>query len=238
MSKFEILIAGTGKTESVKVLGVQLGRFDLFVSDKIKEFTTLSGFSKLTKHIEAMRSLITISGHSGRIDNEFDKRLLECFVNSLFTSAAYELEYTLVDVEGSDNLVTPEGSKIDHFMNWVNKLPERQPPVWLGLSSNAEKVLFTSKGYAMLSKLRNMKSLSDDDKVAYTQETSSSICLDACSLQLHSSQENMSRLKEVCDGELKQINHLRILLNCLTKAEFKSHLQQLESITSESHYGD
>jgi dynein heavy chain 1, cytosolic len=95
---------------------------------------------------EAMRSLITISGYGGRIDNDFDKRLLECFVDSLFTPAAYEIDYELVDVEGVDNLVTPEGTKIEQFMNWVNKLPERQPPVWLGLPSNAEKVLSTSKG--------------------------------------------------------------------------------------------
>lgn len=93
---------------------------------------------------EAMRSLITISGYGGRIDNEFDKRLLECFVNSLFTPAAYDIDYKLV--EGVDDLATPEGSKIEQFMNWVNKLPERQPPVWLGLPSNAEKVLSISKG--------------------------------------------------------------------------------------------
>ena len=48
-----------------------------------------------------MRSLITISGYGGRIDNEFDKRLLECFVNSLFTPTAYDIDYTLVDVESN-----------------------------------------------------------------------------------------------------------------------------------------
>ncbi|CAI2172645.1 16667_t:CDS:10, partial [Funneliformis geosporum] len=256
---------------------------------------------------EAMRSLITISGYGGRIDNEFDKRLLECFVNSLFTPAAYDLHFSLVDVEGSDNLVTPEGSKIDQFMNWVNKLPERQPPVWLGLPSNAEKVLSTSKGYAMLTNIRKMKSLSDDDEVAYTQESSSessgASAQPAWMRALYSSVENwlkilpekvtsmnrtadsiknplfrffdrenqigrallkkirqdLADIKKVCDGELKQTNHLRMLLNCLTKgiipdhwrkykvpktvslnhwiADFKSRLQQLESITSESYYG-
>jgi dynein heavy chain 1 len=120
---------------------------------------------------EAMRSLITISGYGGRIDNEFDKRLLECFVNSLFTPAAYDIDYTLV--EGVEDLATPEGSKIENFMNWVSKLPERQPPVWLGLPSNAEKVLSISKGNAMLVKIRKMKSLADDDEVAYTQESGS-----------------------------------------------------------------
>ncbi|CAG8571899.1 16879_t:CDS:2 [Funneliformis mosseae] len=187
MSKFEILIAGTGKTESVKVLGIGRNFCRLillktcvpvcwdsgspgtssFGWTKIYEFnesdqdfaintidTWLDSVAQGRTNIspdkipwETMRSLITISGHGGRIDNEFDKRLLEFFVNSLFTPAAYELEYTLVDVEGSDNLVTPEGSKLDHFMNWVNKLPERQPPIWLGLPSNAEKYCPQAKSH-------------------------------------------------------------------------------------------
>jgi dynein heavy chain 1 len=95
---------------------------------------------------EAIRSLITITGYGGHIDNEFDKRLLECFVNCLFTPAAYDIGHTLVDIKGIDNLIVPKGSTIKHFMNWVNKLPERQPPVWLGLPKNAEKVLYTNKG--------------------------------------------------------------------------------------------
>ncbi|RIA96574.1 dynein heavy chain [Glomus cerebriforme] len=255
---------------------------------------------------EAMRSLITISGYGGRIDNEFDKRLLECFVNSLFTPAAYDIDYALVDVEGDDNLIIPEGSKIEHFMNWVDKLPERQPPVWLGLPSNAEKVLSISKGNAMLVNIRKMKSLSDDDEVAYTQESDSgssgASAQPAWMRNLYNSVENwlnilpekltsMKRtadsikdplfrffdrenqigrallkkirqdlldIKNVCDGVLKQTNHLRMLLNCLTKgiipdhwrkykvsktvtlnhwiADFKSRLQQLENITNETHY--
>ncbi|CAB4481707.1 unnamed protein product [Rhizophagus irregularis] len=253
---------------------------------------------------EAMRSLITISGYGGRIDNEFDKRLLECFVNSLFTPAAYDLDFKLV--EGVDDLATPEGSKIDQFMNWVNKLPERQPPIWLGLPSNAEKVLSISKGNAMLVKIIKMRSLADDDEVAYTQESGSestgasaqpawmralynnvdtwlnilpqkltSMNRTAESIKnplfrffdrenqigrslLKKIRHDLEDIKKVCDGELKQTNHLRMLLSCLTKgiipdhwrkykvsktvslnhwiADFKSRLQQLEAITNETEY--
>jgi len=255
---------------------------------------------------EAIRSLITISGYGGRIDNEFDKRLLECFVNSLFTPASYDINYALVDAEGGDDLITPEGNKMEVFMNWVNKLPERQPPIWLGLPSNAEKVLSISKGNAMLVNIRKMKSLADDDEVAYTEESGSgssgASSIPAWMRTLYNSVDNwlkilpekltsMNRtaesiknplfrffdrenqigrsllkkirqdlvdIKHVCDGELKQTNHLRMLLSCLTKgiipdhwrkykvskivslnhwiADFKSRLQQLEAITNETQY--
>ncbi|CAJ0636657.1 11426_t:CDS:2, partial [Entrophospora sp. SA101] len=122
---------------------------------------------------DAIRILISIVAYGGRIDNEFDKRLLENFVNNLFTPTSYDLDFPLVISEEDNKLVIPEGSKIDQFMEWVNKLPDREPPVWLGLQSNAERVLATTQANAMLVKICKMKSLSDDDEVAYTQESSS-----------------------------------------------------------------
>ncbi|CAJ0883095.1 1976_t:CDS:10 [Entrophospora sp. SA101] len=255
---------------------------------------------------DAIRILISIVAYGGRIDNEFDKRLLENFVNNLFTPTSYDLDFPLVISEEDNKLVIPEGSKIDQFMEWVNKLPDREPPVWLGLQSNAERVLATTQANAMLVKICKMKSLSDDDEVAYTQESSSQSS--AASLQpawmralfttvdnwlkslpeklkpmnrtaesiknplfrffdrenqigrslLKKIRQDLDDIKLVCEGELKQTNHLRMLLNCLTKgmipdhwkkykvprsvslnhwiADFKSRLQQLEEITKESDY--
>ncbi|CAG8487876.1 5917_t:CDS:10 [Dentiscutata erythropus] len=247
---------------------------------------------------EALRTLICVAGYGGRIDNEFDKRLLECFINGLFSPAAYEFDFPLVDSEDSHKLAIPDGTKMEDFVNWVNNLPEREPPIWLGLPSNAERVLATSKGYAMLVKIRKMKNTADDEEDETSQESDSqSSSQPAWMRALHTSVEGwlgilpakipmMSRTSEsiknplfrffdrensigrsllkkirqdledvvkVCKGELKQTNHLRMLLNCLTKgiipdhwrkykvaknvslnhwiADFRSRLQQLESIT-------
>ncbi|KAG9288876.1 hypothetical protein G9A89_001252 [Geosiphon pyriformis] len=255
---------------------------------------------------DALRTLITTSGYGGRIDNEFDKRVLESFVNSLFTSEAYDLDYALVESEDGNTLTIPEGTEMKDFLKWVNNLPDREPPAWLGLPGNAERVLATTQGLAMLVKVRKMKSLSDDEEVAYSQEsgpgTSGVSAQPAWMRALVSSVDNwlqilpktipkmkktassikdplfrffdrenqigssllakiqhdLHDIKQVCEGELKQTNHLRMLLNCLTKgiipdhwrrykipqnvslnhwiADLKSRLQQLENITKESNY--
>ncbi|CAG8454634.1 4044_t:CDS:10, partial [Ambispora gerdemannii] len=247
---------------------------------------------------DALRTLITTSGYGGRIDNEFDKRLLESFVNSLFTPEAYNIDFPLVDADDDNTLTIPEGTKMERFLKWVNDLPEREPPAWLGLPSNAERVLATTQGLGMLGKVRKMKSLSDDDEVAYSQESGSGkpgasaqpawmralvvskmpkMNKTAQSIKdplfrffdrensigrslLGKIRQDLHDIKKVCEGELKQTNHLRMLLNCLTKgiipdhwrkykipqnvslnhwiADFKSRLQQLDSITNETNFQD
>ncbi|RUP48413.1 dynein heavy chain [Jimgerdemannia flammicorona] len=96
---------------------------------------------------DAICSLLKQSIYGGRIDNEFDQKLLDSFVDSLFTHRSYDLDFLLVDPkEEGKGLVIPEGTKMEHFMLWVSKLPDREPPTWLGLPSNAEKVLLTFRG--------------------------------------------------------------------------------------------
>lgn len=122
---------------------------------------------------DAIRSLLKQSIYGGRIDNEYDQRLLDSFVNTLFTPECYDIDFQLVkgSSEHEKSIVVPDGTKMEQFLDWVGKLPDREPPTWLGLPSNAERVLLTLKGNKMLSKVRKMKSLSDDDETAYTQDT-------------------------------------------------------------------
>jgi dynein heavy chain 1 len=39
------------------------------------------------------------------------------------------------------------------FMEWINKLPEREPPTYLGLPANAEKLLLVGLGRSMIQNL-------------------------------------------------------------------------------------
>ncbi|KAK9719430.1 dynein heavy chain [Basidiobolus ranarum] len=257
---------------------------------------------------DAIKTLITQSVYGGRIDNEFDQRLLESFVNSLFTSSSYDLNFDLVAASNDGSkLVIPEGTKIEHFLNWINTLPEREPPSWLGLPGNAERVLMISKGNSLLTKVRKMKNLSEDDEVVFTGESSTQSetnAQPAWMRSIHHSVQNwlqalpeslskitrtpdsikdplfrvfereiqsghnlllkvrqdLKDLENVCQGELKQTNHLRMLLSCLTKGIIPDHwrrykvpknislnhwvadltvrLQQLEEIAKASSYQD
>jgi dynein heavy chain 1 len=109
---------------------------------------------------DAIRTLLSESVYGGRIDNEFDQKLLDSFVNTLFTPSSYDLDFALVKSGDDGKPVTiPEGTKMEHFMDWVSKLPEREPPSWLGLPANAERVLLTTKGRFIIYSIINLYTL-------------------------------------------------------------------------------
>lgn len=63
-----------------------------------------------------------------RIDSEVDQRLLDSFVNALFTPQAYETGFALVPPTTHEGLplYAPEGTQIQDYLDWCHKLPERE----------------------------------------------------------------------------------------------------------------
>ena len=96
---------------------------------------------------EALRTLIKQSIYGGRIDSDFDQRILDSFVDGLFTPAAYNVDFDLVpSVAGTQPLTAPEGTKLEHFLTWVQGLPDREPPSWLSLPPKAERLIAVAQG--------------------------------------------------------------------------------------------
>lgn len=58
--------------------------------------------------------------------------------------------------EGDGSLTVPEGNDMKAFMDWVNQLPEREPPTFLGLPANAEKLLLVGHGKDTIDNLRKI----------------------------------------------------------------------------------
>ncbi|KAI0242051.1 dynein heavy chain [Massospora cicadina] len=113
----------------------------------------------------AIRTLLAQSVYGGKIDNEFDQRLLESFIATLFVPQSYELDFALVRAseDSPQPLLIPDAISADQFARWCAALPDLEPPSWLGLPSNAQKVLQTQKGHAFLTRVRRMQSLADDE---------------------------------------------------------------------------
>ncbi|XP_044735865.1 dynein heavy chain, cytoplasmic isoform X10 [Chrysoperla carnea] len=123
---------------------------------------------------DALVTLLSQSIYGGKIDNDFDQRLLHSFLTKLFTPRSFETDFPLVinvDGPGDQRHITmPDGTRRDHFLKWIESLADRQTPSWLGLPNNAEKVLLTTRGTDLISKLLKMQQLEDDDELAYTNE--------------------------------------------------------------------
>jgi dynein heavy chain 1, cytosolic len=96
---------------------------------------------------DAVRTLIKQSVYGGRVDSDFDQKILDAFVDGLFTAHAYNVDFDLVpSISGSQNLNVPDGTKLEHFLSWVQNLPDRQPPAWLSLPPTAERVIAIAQG--------------------------------------------------------------------------------------------
>lgn len=120
---------------------------------------------------DLLRVLITET-YGGKIDDEGDFQRLAAIVNQCMTPAAYEDGHQLVEgvqgeeaeaySQGNGGLTTPEGTTMADFMRWVNGLPEREPPTYLGLPANAEKVLLVGHGKEIIGNVARLSSILDE----------------------------------------------------------------------------
>ncbi|OQE10444.1 hypothetical protein PENVUL_c004G10360 [Penicillium vulpinum] len=111
---------------------------------------------------EMIRTLVA-EMYGGKIDDAGDYEQLENLVNSFLTPAAFEDGYKLVSGVENDNILTlPDTTSMRDFVTWVNNLPEREPPTYLGLPANAEKLLLVGHGRKMISDLSRVTTLLDE----------------------------------------------------------------------------
>lgn len=122
---------------------------------------------------DLIRTLI-IETYGGKIDNEGDFKQLAALVNNILTPEAFENEHKLVkglpreeaeaSSEGDGSLTVPEGNEMSDFMEWVNRLPEREPPTYLGLPANAEKLLLVGHGRDTIANVAKITEILDESE--------------------------------------------------------------------------
>jgi len=135
-----------------------------FVIDTWVETVALSRTNIAPQNIpwDMIRALVTET-YGGKIDDEGDFELLRRLVSGFLTPAAYDIGHKLVEGTGEqDDLVVPSGTTLPDFMGWIQKLPEREPPTYLGLPANAEKLLLVGLGRSMIQKLKKVTDLLDE----------------------------------------------------------------------------
>ncbi|EOO03106.1 putative dynein heavy chain protein [Phaeoacremonium minimum UCRPA7] len=107
---------------------------------------------------------LVVETYGGKIDDEGDYKRLTQLVHSFLTPAAYDIGHKLV--EGGDgqegSLVVPSGTTLQEFNSWIQKLPEREPPTYLGLPANAEKLLLVGLGQSLIQNLKKVTDLLDE----------------------------------------------------------------------------
>ncbi len=99
------------------------------------------------------------------MDNEGDFETLKKIVDQVVDPAAYETDHRLVEPrESDDGLKVPSGTTMPDFMSWVSRLPEREPPTYLGLPANAETLLLVEQGLVVVGDLKRVVDLLEEDE--------------------------------------------------------------------------
>ena len=117
---------------------------------------------------DLIRTLVTET-YGGKIDDEEDFEQLRRLVNSFLTPEAYDDDHMLVqgtlDGDGEKSiggLMVPGGTGMKGYLKWVDQLPEREPPTYLGLPANAEKLLLVGHGKNMIQNLSKITEVLDE----------------------------------------------------------------------------
>lgn len=120
---------------------------------------------------DLIRTLITET-YGGKVDDEDDFKELSNLVDRILTVAAFDDDHKLVDgpresredgsMEEDGGLLVPGGTQLADFMEWVNRLPEREPPTYLGLPANAEKILLVGHGEKTIGNLAKITELLEE----------------------------------------------------------------------------
>ena len=118
---------------------------------------------------DMIRYLVTET-YGGKIDDEGDFRLLGQLVASFLTPSAFDLGHKLVDGPGDEALAVPGGTTTPDFLAWVQRLPEREPPTYLGLPANAEKLLLVGLGRSLIGNLKKVTDLLDEGEQLMAEE--------------------------------------------------------------------
>ena len=116
-----------------------------------------------------LRTLIT-EMYGGKVDSAHDFSILSNLVTSILTPSAFEESHALVPAsEAQDALIVPQGTAKRDFSNWVNGLPEREPPTYLGLEGDAEKLLLVAHAEEMCRNLRRVLVVLDEGEAVMAE---------------------------------------------------------------------
>ena len=103
--------------------------------------------------------------YGGKVDDAADFEQLTALVNKTMTADAFEEGFNLIGEVAEDSSIgvpLPSGTTKKDLLQWVKELPEREPPSYLGLPANAEKLLLVAHAEEMLKNLKAVMTVLDE----------------------------------------------------------------------------
>lgn len=118
--------------------------------------------------------MLVTETYGGKVDDAADFEQLRSLVNTVLTADAFEENCNLIGAVAGDDSISvtlPSGTGKKDFADWVNGLPEREPPTYLGLPSSAEKLLLVAHAEEMIKNLRMIMDVLDEGEHVMAEAT-------------------------------------------------------------------
>ena len=112
---------------------------------------------------EAIRSVLINNIYGGKIDNDYDSKILKSLADQFFSPDSFDTEKSMVPELTDAALKVPQAAKYQEFKDWVEKLPDNESPIWSGLPHNAEKVLKEQNNFNTLHTLWKIQDINDEN---------------------------------------------------------------------------
>jgi dynein heavy chain 1 len=161
---------------------------------------------------DAIKSVLGESIYGGRVDNEFDQRILWSFLDAIFVPEAFSPGWA-PRFSPPDVPRFPTPGSAQSILAWADDLPDNNPATWIGLSYSAETILAERSGKLVLAKL------------ALLQADAGSDSDDTCVPKNATVGEKLILLEEQCT---KWASNLRYCA-CGSKTQKESHLEGVEA---------
>jgi len=191
---------------------------------------------------EALQTMLSQSIYGGRIDNPFDRHILDSFIFALFRPECFDLDFPLVkdptEPDKEAAIVIPEANDRATYLSWLQSLPTSNPPTWLGLPRTVEAHLLSSAGTRVAAKIMALQDVSSiEDAAVATESGEGEIAAGGAgrgkSFILKTAERWLDILRQISSKPVPATpSKLSTLQRCLAR-EWEHGLSSLERITND-----
>ena len=115
---------------------------------------------------DAIRILLSETIYGGKIDNEYDQKILNSLTEQLFTPRGFESSFALFNVPKSSDtgpLIAPEGRRVADYKAWIDELPSIESPLWCGLPANVDDIIKQRQVLNLIEGLKQLQGVEDEE---------------------------------------------------------------------------
>lgn len=113
---------------------------------------------------EAMQRIVTENVYGGKIDNEYDEKILRSIIEQHLTPGSYSPSNSMIDApDPSLHIMYPDATKHEDFYLWVKALNKTENPYWSGLPASADEVLKIQELYKFQKVLNEVQDIAGQE---------------------------------------------------------------------------